>query len=193
MKKVYIDTNILISFVVGKEKDNKFDLAKQVFDKIEAGTYLGAISTLTLMEALGVFRRIIATNRALMQTISRNGQGEYVKNDSYATFQTMVGQLVKMRNVKFERGTPTPIGKVFDTSFDIMKEINGIVKFYDKCGFCDSFVKTSVHKAVASMDIIHAVIAKDTGCDSLVTMDKGFKELSGNDLLDSLEIEVLER
>jgi len=192
LKKVYLDTNILITFAVGKVKDSRFHLAEEIFNKIKSGTYEGVISTLTLMETLGVFRRQIGTNRALMQTVPREEQGEYVKNDSFATFQTMLGYLVQMPNIKFEERISTSIGTVLNTSFEIMKEITGLVKFYNNCGFCDSSVKVSVHKAVAAMDIIHSIIAKDTGCESVVTMDKGFKELCGNSLLDSLEMEVIE-
>ncbi len=187
-----MDTNILITYVVGPEKDDKFDLAKQVFGKIRSGEYEGVISTLTLMEVLGVFRRQVGTDRERMYLVPRPTQGEYVQTESQSMFQSMLGELVKMPNTKFEEGKSVNLGSVLNSSLDIMKEVKGVVKFYNTCGFCDSRASVSVHKAVATMDIIHATMAKETGCESLITFDKGFKELQGNDSLNPLEIEVLE-
>lgn len=192
MKKVYLDANILITYAVGPEKDDKFDLAKQVFDKIKSGEYEGVISTLTLMEVLGVFRRHIGTDRQRMYSVPRDTQGEYVQTESQSMFQSMLGELVKMGNIKFEDGKSVDLASVLNPSLDIMKEVKGIVKFYNTCGICNSQARVSVHKAVATMDIIHTTIAKETGCESLITFDKGFKELQGNDSLNPLEIEVLE-
>jgi len=72
-----------------------------------------------------------------------------------------------------------------------MDRIKGVVKFYDFCNRCKSQVPVCVHKAVATMDILHAFLAKDVKCDLLLTFDKGFKELVDHEKLEPLEIVVL--
>lgn len=192
MKKAYLDTNILIAYIAGPEKDRQFPMAKDIFEKIKNSDFLGIISTLTLMEVLQVFRRQLGSDRTTLQTIPRYQQPDHIKNESHSMYQGLLKELLKLPNIKFEKGSYANIATLFETSFEILQEIKGTVKFYNSCGFCGSNSRISVHKAVATMDITHAVIAKNTGCELLLTFDKGFKELIDNAKLVPLEIQVKE-
>lgn len=191
MQKVYLDTNILISYISGPEKEpNQFYKAKQIFDDIKHGKFIGVISTLTLIEIKGVLRAILGSDRTLMQTIPENKQSDHVKAKSTEIFQALVSDLLQLPSVKFEKGRQTNFQSVLDSANDIMDEIQGTVRFYNTCGNCNAQYKNSKHKQILVADILHALLAKDTACDSLITFDKGFGALVGNQHIDPMVIQV---
>lgn len=81
---------------------------------------------------------------------------------------------------------------MFDTAFDIMQEKQGLVKIHNDCKKCGSRnVPHSVFKGLGSDDIIHALFAKDIGCDVFMTFDSDFEQLKGDQRIDPLEIRIL--
>ena len=75
MQKTYIDTNILIAYVSGPQKDPfQYPKAKRIFDEIKQGKYVGVFSTLTLIEVKGVLRSLLGRERSLLQTIDMTQQ-----------------------------------------------------------------------------------------------------------------------
>ena len=59
-----------------------------------------------------------------------------------------------------------------------------------KSGNCDAPYKSSKHKQILAADILHALLARDTACDSLITFDKEFSALVGNQYINPMQIQV---
>jgi predicted nucleic acid-binding protein len=105
VQKIYIDTNILISYISGPEKEpNQFPKAKQIFDDIKQGKFIGVISTLTLIEIKGVLRTILGSDRTQLQIIPENKQADHVKTKATEIFQVLISELLQLSNIKFEKG-----------------------------------------------------------------------------------------
>ncbi|TBR23863.1 MAG: hypothetical protein EPO63_04970 [Candidatus Nitrosotenuis sp.] len=191
MQKIYIDTNILISYISGPEKEpNQFPKAKQIFDDIKQGKFIGVLSTLTLIEIKGVLRTILGSDRAQLQTIPENKQADHVKAKATEIFQALISELLQLSSIKFEKGRQTNFQSILDSANGIMDDIKGTVRFYNTCGSCNATYKSSKHKQILAADILHALLARDTACDSLITFDKGFSALVGNQYIDPMQIQV---
>lgn len=191
MQKIYIDTNIMIAYISGPEKEkDQFHKAKQIFDDIRQGRFIGVISTLTLIEVKGVLRTILGADREQLQAIPENKRADHVRDKAKEIFQAFVSELLRLSSIKFEKGRQTNFQSILDTANDIMDDIKGTVRFYNTCGNCNAPYKSSKHKQILAADILHALLAKDTSCDSLITFDKGFKTLAGNQHINSLQIQV---
>ncbi len=191
MQKVYIDTNVLVSYVSGPQKEpREYPKAKQIFDEIKQGKYIGVISTLTLIELQGVLRTLKGYERTILEAMQPNKQADYVKTEATNMYNTLMAELLKLQYIKFEKGRQTNFQSILDCAYQIMNDIKGIVKLYNNCGICNSNYKSSVHKQILVADILHALLAKDTNCDSLITFDKGFSALIGNSHIGSMQIIV---
>jgi len=192
VKKTYIDTNVLVSYAIGPEKEpREYPKAKAIFEDIKQGKFVGVISTLTLIELKGVIRTLLGYDREGLETMPQNKQSDFIKSKADELYNALLAELLQLPYIKFEKGRQSNFQAVLDSSFDIMNEIKGDIRFYDKCGTCGAPYKSSKHKQILVADILHALLAKDTGCDSLITFDKGFKKLIGNIKVEQLEILVL--
>lgn len=102
--KAYLDTNILISYQVGREKDPKyFPIAEDVFRQINAGKYLAVVSFITLMETTNVFRRIKTEELKELGKTDPKEQIEYVKNESKLLYYDLTRKLVEsQRSIRLE-------------------------------------------------------------------------------------------
>lgn len=193
MKKAYLDANILLAKVAGPEKDPyQFPLAERIFNQIKNGEIQAVISSLTLMEVLAVLRTQKGREKHKLDGLTPDKQIEYVHNESKSMYDSIIRELLQLVNVKFELSGRTDMKKLFDIGFDIMLETKGKVKFYKNCKRCDSKnVLYTSYKSLGSDDIIHALFAKDVGCDLFLTFDSDFEELKGNEKIEPLEIRVI--
>jgi len=192
MEKGYIDTNILIAYASGPKKEPKqYPKAKQIFDDIKQGKFVGVISTLTITEVKGVLRSHIGSDRKTLEGKSHSEISNYVKTEANSMFQLLIKAVMELTNIKFEKGRQTNFQSILEQADEIMDEIEGKVKFYDKCGRCGAEHENSYHKQILVADILHALMAKDTGCDFLITFDKGFIGLIGSTRIDPLDIRVV--
>lgn len=191
MKRAYLDANILIAYVFGQEKEpRQFWKSQAIFEDIKQGKITGIISTLTLMEIMGVFRSIKGSELSSLRGLSDRAQLEYVLQESKSMYDIIIHELLQMPNLVFEKGKQTNLQNTLTDAFAILEKIRGVVKIYDSCAKCGSDHPVSVHKAVAMVDILHALIAKDVGCDVIITFDKGFNELKSHEKFDSIEFDV---
>lgn len=192
MKKGYIDTNILIDYTSGPVKSPKqYPKAKKIFDDIKQGKFVAVISTLTITEIKGVFRTFVGYDRNNLESLSPSTRSDYVKSEANSMYNQLLGELLRLPYVKFEKGKQTNFQSILEMADEIMDEIKGEVKFYDNCGRCEAPYKNSNHKQILVADILHALLAKDTGCDFLITFDKGFNGLKGSTKINPLDIIVL--
>lgn len=193
MKKAYLDANILLAKVAGPEKEpNQFPLAERIFNQIKSGEFQAVISSLTLMEVLAVLRTQKGREKHKLDGLTPDKQIEYVRAESKIMYDSIIRELLQLVNVKFDLGGRTDMKKLFDIGFDIMLETKGKVKFYKNCKRCDSKnVLYSSYKSLGSDDVIHALFAKDVGCDLFLTFDSDFEELKGNEKVEPLEIRII--
>ena len=191
MQKFYIDTNVLISYISGPQKEpTQYPKAQRIFDELKQGTYIGVISTLVLIEIKGVIRTILGTDRMQLETIAQNKQADHIKLESQKIYDELISELLKLPNIKFEKGRQSNFQSILDLANQIMDDIKGDVRFYNTCGNCGAQYKSSKHKQILAADILHALLAKDTACDTLITFDKGFAGLVNNDTISPLQIVV---
>lgn len=192
--KVYLDTNVLISYQVGKEKDPKyFPLAQDVFREIIVGKYIGVVSLVTLMETVNVFRRIKMEESNEQGITDPNKQLEYIKNESKLLYRELVQKLLEtQRNIRLEECDGVAISNFLSTSLEIAQQYLGVVRTYNNCKQCKSNIPHNVHKAIGALDILHIFIARALKCKYLITFDKGFKEIINDERIKPLEIKVME-
>ena len=189
MKKICIDTNIIIAYAVGPKKDKyQFPKAEKIFKKIEEGEFIGVISTLTLTEVVGVLRTLIGREREKMLQVEEEKRDEYVRTEAKKTYDEIIKILLGMKSIKFEEGRMTNFQSILNDGFDLIVDSKGFLKFHSKCGICRQEYRSSNYKQILIADILHALLAKDTGCDELLTFDRGFNGIKGNEKIEPLII-----
>lgn len=193
MKKAYLDANILLAISAGEKKEpDQYRLAVSVFDEIKEGKIVGVISSLTLMEVLAVLRTQKGREKHKLDGLSSPKQLEYVLNESKSMYDDLMGQLLRLSNIKFDLGKPTNLNKLMDQAFDVLQKTRGKIRFYNRCSRCGSNnVNYSAFKGLGSDDMIHALLAKDIGCDYLITFDKDFEDLKTLPEFEGLEFRVM--
>lgn len=193
MKKAYLDANILLALAAGKEKEpEQYRLAETILEEIKSGKIQAVISSLTLMEILAVLRAQKGREKNNLTGLSREKQVEFVIKESNSMNHILISELIRLPNVKFEFGRHVDLNKLMDQALEILKKVNGKVKFYNKCKRCGSEnVNYSTYKGLGTDDMIHVLLAKDGGCDQLITFDGDFEEIKGFSEIEPLEIIVL--
>lgn len=193
MKKAYLDANILLAISAGSEKEpNQFRLAAGILEEIKAGKIAGIVSSLTLMEVIAVLRTQKGREVHNMGRLSGERQLEFVLKESRSMYDKLMGELIKLPSLKFELGRHADLNRLMGQAFGVLQKTKGKVRSYDRCSKCDSQnVSYTAFKGLGSDDIIHALLAKDAGCDCLITFDRDFDGLEGFEEFEGLEFRVL--
>ena len=203
IEKVYIDTNILINYSLGKEKVEKeehFTIAKKVFDDAINGNYKIAISNFLLSETLHALRSI-ATRSAFKElgggfsqsqlikiANSKDFQDE-IKRESWNAFREVVDKVTKdPKHFVLETEEQVYLGTLFQEGLNILMTTFGDLRvFRYRCRMCDNYMKCYdcrinseiVYRAVNAPDLTHISIAQTLGCNRFFTMDKYFDKIAG--------------
>ena len=195
MKRSYLDSNILLAISAGPEKEcDQFRMAVNVLDEIKNGTIIGIVSSLTLMEVITVMRIQKGKEKHCLESMSSDEQSKFVLRESKLMYKKLLTELVKLPNLKFELGRRIIMNTVLDNALSILHRIRGKVQIYRKRHENDiSHVKYTMFKGVGSNDVIHALLARDVGCDDLVIFDRDFEELDEFDEFEDLKFRVLKR
>jgi len=189
LKKIYIDTNIIIAYAVGPTKEKiQYPKAEKIFKQIEDGEFIGVVSTLTLTEIIGVLRTLIGREREKMLTIKEHDQNEHVRHEAKKIYDEIIKILLTMNNIKFEEGKMSNFQTILSDGFELISGSTGFQKFHSTCGICRQAYKSSNYKQILVADILHALLAKDTGCDELLTFDGGFRGIIGHEKIEPLTI-----
>lgn len=193
MKKAYLDANILLALSAGEKKErDQYKLAVRILDEVKDGKIEAVISSLTLMEVIAVFRTQKGREKHKLTGLSGEEQQEYVLNESKEMYDILMRELLKLPSLKFDLGKHTDLNKLMDQAFGILQKTKGKVRFYNRCTRCGSQnVNYSAFKGVGSDDVIHASLAKDVGCDQLITFDRDFEDLKELDEFEGLEFRVV--
>lgn len=81
--------------------------------------------------------------------------------------------------------------KLMDTTYDMMQELKGKVKFHNDCKKCGSNLRHSSYKALGTDDFIHALFAREVGCELFLTFVGDFEEISNHEKVQPMEIKVI--
>lgn len=193
MKKAYLDANVLLAISAGSKKEpNQFRLASIILEEIKAGKITGIVSPLTLMEVIAVLRTQKGRERHNLDRLSNKQQLEFVLNESKSMYDKLMGELIKLPNLKFELGRHVDLNKLMGQALGVLEKTRGKTRFYHRCSRCGSQnVSYTAFKGLGSDDAIHALLARDAGCDCLVTFDKDLDDLKEFEEFEGLEFRVL--
>ncbi len=191
MDKIYLDTNIIIAYTIGSKKEpDQHRRAKLVIDGISQGRYAGVISILALTELMGVIRMLVSKNKEEMIRIPEKKQDAYVKDKASKIYQSTTSTIMRLPNVKLEKGGSARLDDVLARGLELMEKSIGSQRFHKKYEQCSADHVGINYKQVMFADILHAIIAHDSQCDELYTFDKGFLGLRGLDEIEPLKITI---
>jgi len=198
VEKVYIDTNILVSYTLGPDDDD-YLRAKNVFDQAIRDNHTIMISNFMLTEALNTLRNVITedkyqslahgvTQTALIAMADSVEFKEVIAEESMKSFSNVVDLMTRdTQHFKFEENTKYD-GVIFQNSLALLSGLFGIFRVYRfRCDKCEQYNPCStcgtnssiVYKAINAPDLLHVQIAQTLGCTKFVTMDKGFGAIDG--------------
>lgn len=202
IEKVYIDTNILINYSLGKEKVGKeehFVVAKKVFDDAVDGNYKIAISKFLLSETLHALRNI-ATRSAfkelggglsqtkLIDMANSKDFQDGINRESWEAFRKVVDKVTTdPKHFVLETEQQTYSVTLFQEGLNILMTTFGDLRvFRYRCRMCDNYLncyrcRTNseiAYKAVNALDLTHISIAHTLGCSRFLTMDKYFNKIA---------------
>lgn len=198
----YIDTNILISYALGEEKDTRFHIAKRVFEDVLQGKCIVVISHFVLSEALYALRNIATkevfkeientpSQRDLINIANSSEFRKKVNDRSLAAFKKIVESITSNPDHFRINAPETPYSEeIFSKGLRILSQNLGIFRvFRYRCRKCESYMKCGncginsaiVYKSVNAPDVTHALISDSIQCDYFFTMDKGFGNIPQED------------
>lgn len=181
-----------MSFAAGKDKEpEQYDLAKRIFDQVKKGDFYAVISSLTFMEFLAVCRTQKGREKENFDGLTSDKQLEYVLRESKEMYDTTVAEVIQLTNLKLEEGHNVNIKKLMDTAYQMMLEAKGKVRFHSNCKKCGSDRRHSSYKALGTDDFIHALFAREIGCELFYTFDGDFEEIKNHHKVEPMEIRVI--
>ncbi len=156
-------------------------MAGRVLDEIGSGDALGTVSSLALMEIITVMRVKKGRETHLLDSMPDDQQSEFVLRESRSMYGKLIAELMKLPGLRFEHGQNMGMGTVMKSALNIIHETGGHVRPGGKSRF----------SGVGTVDVLHTLLAKDMGCDELVTFDKGFDEMAKIAAFEGLTFRIL--
>jgi len=209
--RIYPDTNILISYLLG-DKDENFEIAERLFQDVESGKYRMLVSNFTLMETLHALRTIITrmkyqelkdglSQRDLIKIADSKEFAQSVNEESMKAFRTIIDKITSdSKHFSFEPDDLTYHGEMFSRGLQMLLSTQGSFRVYRfRCQKCNSYMECSkckinseiVYKEANAPDLIHLYISEILQCKQFFTMDKYFANIPIKDR--RIKIEVLTR
>ena len=208
-KKIYPDTNILVSYALG-DKDENFEVAESLFNDVVKGKYKMMISNFTLMETLHTLRAIVTqikyqelnhnlSQEDMIEIANSKDFNDEVNNESMKAFQIIIDKITRdPQHFCFEPDGLAYPGDIFLTGLQILLTTQGIIRVYRfRCRKCNSYMSCSkcdtnsemVYKEANAPDLTHLSISEVLDCKLFFTMDKYFANIPKKDR--QVEIKVL--
>ena len=173
-----MDSNILLAIIEDPEKEgSQYTMAKQILDDVKCGKIQAVISSLTLSEIFFVLKSQLSKNTSKLAGMDKKEKIEYVNRESKIEHDKLKGIFLELPNVKFDDGSTVYTKELFIDILNITEKIKGKIKIYNRCPNCDADYRSNSFKSAGIEDILHVLIAKNTGCDELITFDQDFEEL----------------
>ncbi len=191
---VYLDANILLAKSAGpKIEPNQFPFAEQIFNQMKNGEMVAIISPITLMEIRNVLRQSKGKETNILAGMDNSERVDYVQHESNEGYNSLLKELIQMdSSVIFKINKKIDMNLLLIDALEITEQIRGKVKSKRECKRCGSTnVSYTQFKALGMDDALHALYAKEIGCDQLLTFDGDFKELANHSKILPLQIEVI--
>lgn len=156
-------------------------MATRVLDEIGSGGALGTVPSLALMEVITVIRVKKGRETHRLGSMPDDQQSEFVLRESRSMYGKLIAELMKLPGLTFEHGQNVGVGTVMKNALNIIHETGGHVRPSGKSRF----------SGVGTVDVLHTLLAKNMGCDELVTFDKGFDEMARIAAFEGLTFRIL--
>lgn len=200
-EKVYIDTNILLTYALGRKrnvKEEDFAAVKKVFNDAFEGKYKIVISNFLLAETLHALRCIVTENifkeqgkgLSREQLFKMANSEEFlgrVSGESQKYFREIVDRLIRdTKHFSIEEPGQTYTGELFRNCLDLIANSFGTFRVFGYyCSICNNQLSCHkcksdseiVYKGLNAPDLIHILISINLGCQQFYTMDKYFSQI----------------
>lgn len=204
---IYLDTSVYLAFFYGKDNQlghtdsrrienerKQYEIAKRHFDDKNITIFFSNLIGIELQTTLRGY-----VSKQLIH-IDPDKRETYFESESKERFENIFTSLANLKNLKFEMSTTPSIDNnrhfsfLFSDSAMILNRVKGKITLMNSCSNCytqkaDNFFSGA--KFVGLVDIFHAFVAREYGCSTLKTFDRGFKELQTCQEISPLLIEVM--
>jgi predicted nucleic acid-binding protein len=186
----------LLAYILGEKDPEKYVLAKDFLEGLAPKGQQAILSNLALMEILAVLRSNKSKEFKTLNSI--NGWDRrltYVIDGANTMYNELIEICLKLQVIRFmPMAVNIDISQLLLSALQILSAMRGRVQFQYFCSGCgrkkgEYFL--SAHKCVGTVDIIHALLAKELKCNKLVTFDRGFEELITESRIQPLDIKVM--
>ena len=183
VRRVYLDSSILVPLAVGREANpHQFLLSTNVLHKIENSKNVGVVSPLALMEVRSVLRVKKGRDKHVLDKLAPDEQLQYVLRKSDSMYFQLTNHWLQIEDTEFlEDEIHVDVIKIMANALSILGRVRGKLQPRGNSRF----------RGVGPADVLHALLAKGIGCDTLVTVDTGFEELASFDEFTGLTFHVL--
>jgi len=194
----YVDTNVFVSYALGEEREEKFQIAERFFEEVSQGKYIVLVSRFVLTETLHTLRKI-ATEQVYKEIGQNLSQSELIEIANSREFRNEVNDrsLKAFRAIiecitsdpdHFKFGDPKTIysEEMFSKALQTLSACLGEFRVYHfrclKCGgtigcqHC-GFDWEIAYKAFNAPDLTHLLMSSSLGCKYLFTMDQYFAKV----------------
>lgn len=196
-ERIYPDTNILVSYALG-EKDEKFEIAENLFRDVINGQYKMVISNFVLMETLHALRVIVTrikyqelgnslTQGDMIEIANSKKFIDEVNSESIEAFRIIIDKITRdPEHFSFEPDELTYPGEIFSRGLQTLLTTQGVIRVYRfRCRKCNGYMSClgcecnteMVYKEANAPDLTHLSISKVLDCEFFFTMDKYFSKI----------------
>ena len=184
-----MDTNVFLAIIGGPKKEgSQYTMAVQILEDIECGKIQGVVSPLMLAEIRSALRKQLSRNKSKQSTSEEKIQ--YINKESEIAYKKILSTILRLPNIKLDIGNGIDSKELFDTTLEIMGKIKGKIKNQGQGLESNAKSKTFNFKIAGISDILHALLAKNMGCEQLITFDHDYEEFINLEEFKSLEITV---
>lgn len=191
MAQIYFDTSVFIRYFIGDPDIVNSQVDTQI-ERFNSGRDVAVVSYLVLLEVVEVIRKRV------IQREQFNGDGPQEKerirekvNKKVKEFMNYITQLSdagKMLILNSKSLLEEHLGR----SLKELMAIDYRIYNYDECGICRRPINREyAFKGLGQVDIQHAIIAKSTQCDEIVSADRWFNTLSGRKEFSDIKITTI--
>jgi len=194
----YVDTNVFVSYALGEERDESFQIAEKFFEEVSQGKYIVLVSSFVLTETLHTLRNI-ATEQVFKEIEGRLSQSDWIEIANSTEFRKEVNdRSLKAFRAIIECITSDPdhfkfgdlktiySEEMFSKALQTLSAGLGEFRVYHfrcrKCGITIDCARCGfdweiAYKAFNAPDLTHLLMASSLGCKYLFTMDQYFAKV----------------
>lgn len=179
--RIYLDTNILFSYITGGKYDDNFQKSKILLEEIiRRENKIGVISDLVILEMINIIRAKSIQKEKFRGKIKDNPhiaiQLKIMVNKYIGRFIDKITEWVdagKLLIIKIE----ISMAKFYKKVRNIQENLFGDIIDSYRCKICNTHHDSYSFRGIDHDDIQHALIAKIANVNRFATFDKGFRYL----------------